>query len=263
MKRLSCADVSRRVSAFCDGELPIEEQVTLGAHLRVCAACSSTVAEFRDLGDALRAGTAAMAAIRADALHDMQADVLSRLRVEREESVPAQVSRAFEDMRLGFAALGSTVATVVSILLIIGIFYFGPRGERPDSLAGMMETLGANSAGTDSRVLMPRTMTADGVSASLPNDGDAVFALSAIVTRNGRVANLELVLSEQPTGADRERVMRLLDQVSRARFEPARMDGSPVAVKTVFLVAHTTVRAKMPVTPKQSAMPAAQRSVQG
>jgi hypothetical protein len=248
MKRLSCADVSRRVSAFCDGELPIEEQVTLGAHLRVCAACSSTVAEFRDLGDALRAGTAAMAAIRADALHDMQADVLSRLRVEREESVPAQVSRAFEDMRLGFAALGSTVATVVSILLIIGIFYFGPRGERPDSLAGMMETLGANSAGTDSRVLMPRTMTADGVSASLPNDG---------------VANLELVLSEQPTGADRERVMRLLDQVSRARFEPARMDGSPVAVKTVFLVAHTTVRAKMPVTPKQSAMPAAQRSVQG
>jgi hypothetical protein len=63
------------------------------------------------------------------------------------------------------------------------------------------------------------------------------------------------VLSEQPTAADRDRVMRLLDQVSRARFEPARVGGSPIAVKTVWLFAHTTVRGKMPLSPKQSSMP--------
>jgi hypothetical protein len=34
-----------------------------------------------------------------------------------------------------------------------------------------------------------------------------------------------------------------MDAVSRARFEPALFDGSPVAVNMIWLVAHTTVRA--------------------
>ena len=84
------------------------------------------------------------------------------------------------------------------------------------------------------------------------SEEDAVFALAAVVTQQGRIANLELVLAEQRSGADRERVLRLLDDVSRARFEPARIGGSPVAVNVVWLLAHTTVRGK---SGKQSSMP--------
>jgi hypothetical protein len=83
---------------------------------------------------------------------------------------------------------------------------------------------------------------------------DEVFALAAIVTRNGRVVSPE-VLSRQSSEAERARVNRLLDEISRARFEPAMMGGTAVSVKTVLVLARTTVRAKMPVTPKQSAVP--------
>jgi hypothetical protein len=262
MKRLSCVGSRRRLSAFQDGELPVTERVAVDAHLRQCPACAADLAGLREVGDALRAKAAAAAARHAGVMDDLQADILGRLSVEREESMSAQLSRAFQDMRLGFAALGSTAATLVSILLVIGIFYFGPRTERPDSLAGMMETLEAETTGMDSRVLAPRSSGTDSLSDGLVSEEDEVFALSAVVTRNGRIANLEY-LSDQLSNSDRARAVRLLDNLSRARFEPARMDGTAVAVKRVFVLAHTTVRAKMPVTPKQSAAPRGPELIRG
>ncbi len=258
MNRLSCRAVRRRLSAFHDGELPLGEQIAVETHLRGCQTCVGEAGELRELGDLVRLGSAEVSERLSGDLDGLQAEILNRLRVEREESVPAQVSRAFEDMRLGFAAVGSTLATVVSIVLMFTMLYFGPRSERPDSLAGLMETLGAQSVGNEEGMLMPRSagvgMVADGVF----SEEDAVLALSAVVTRGGRLQNLEAVLSEQPTAADRDRVLRLLDQVSRARFEPARVGGSAIAVKTVWLFAHTTVRGKMPLTPKQSVLPRVQ-----
>jgi len=209
---------------------------------------------LRDVGAVLRARSAAAAAQCAPSLEDFEADIQSRLSAEREESVSAQLSRAFQDMRLGLAALCSTGATFVSALLVVGIFYFAPQPERPDSLAGMMEALGAPVIGMDSRILSPRSSGTDPVVDDPFNEEDEVFALAAIVTRNGRIVSPE-VLSSQLSGAERSRVNRLLDEISRARFEPARMGGTAVSVKTVFVLARTTVRAKMPVTPKQSSMP--------
>ena len=254
MKRLSCVGSRRRLSAFQDGELPVMEQVAVDAHLRQCRACATELASLRKVGDILRTKASAAAARHADAMDDLQAEILGRLSVEREESISAQWSRAFQDMRLGFAALGSTAATLVSILLVMGIFYFGPRTERSDSLAGVMETLGAETIGMDSSFLSPRSSGTDALSEGLVSEEDEVFALSAVVTRDGRIANLEY-LSDQSSNSDRARAIRLLDNLSRARFEPARMGGTAVAVKTVFVLAHTTVRGKMPVTPKQSAAP--------
>lgn len=254
MNRLSCGAVRRRVSAFHDGELPVGEQIAVEAHLRGCQACAGHSRDLRELGDLVRFGSAEVSERLSGDLEGLRADILNRLKVESEESVPAQVSRAFEDMRLGFAAVGSTLATFVSILLMFGMLYFGPRTERPDSLAGLMETLGAQSVGSDAGMLMPRSAGAGMVADGVFSEEDAVLALSAVVTKGGRLRNLEAVLSEQPTAADRDRVLRLLDQVSRARFEPARVGGSAVAVKTVWLFAHTTVRGKMPLTPKQSVL---------
>jgi predicted anti-sigma-YlaC factor YlaD len=253
MKPLSCVATRRRLSAFYDGELPVTEQVAVDAHLRGCRDCSDELAGLRAVGDVLRARSAAATSC-APGLDDLEADVLSRLSAEREESVSAQVSRAFQDMRLGLAALCSTGATLVSAMLVVGIFYFAPQPERPDSLAGMMEALGAPAIGMDSRILSPRSSGTDPVVDDLVSEEDEVFALAAIVTRNGRVVSPE-VLSSQSSEAERARVNRLLDEISRARFEPATMGGTAVSVKTVLVLARTTVRAKMPVTPKQSAVP--------
>jgi hypothetical protein len=261
MKPLSCVAARRRLSAFHDGELPVTEQVAVDAHVRGCRYCAGELAVLRDVGDALRARSAAAASC-APGLDDLETDVMTRLAAEREESVSAQVSRAFQDMRLSLAALCSTGATVVSALLVVGIFYFAPQPERPDSLAGMMETLGAPAIGMDSRILSPRSSGSDPMVDDLVSEGDEVFALAAVVTRNGRVVSPE-VLSRQLSEAERVRVNRLLDEISRARFEPARMGGTAVSVKTVLVLARTTVRAKMPVTPKQSSIPRGPELIRG
>ncbi|MFO7693825.1 MAG: anti-sigma factor [Vicinamibacterales bacterium] len=262
MKPISCVATRRRLSAYLDGELPVAGQVAVDGHLRNCCGCADELAAMRGVGDMLRARSVAAAAHCGSDLDDLEADILSRLAAEREESVSAHVSRAFQDMRLGLAAVCSTCATMVSVLLVAGIFHFAPLSERPDSLAGMMQTLGAPAIGTDSRILSPRSAESGALSDGLVSEEDEVFALAAVVTRNGRVVSPE-VLSTQSSDAERERVNRLLDEISRARFEPARMGGTAVSVKTVFVLARTTVRGKMPVTPKQSSNPRGPEGVRG
>jgi predicted anti-sigma-YlaC factor YlaD len=254
MTPIICSGVQRRLSACHDGELPLDEQIAVESHLRECMECGEEYEALRSIGEALRGRVAALRPPSGAELAALRADVMDRVRVEREESVTMQVVRVFDDMRLSFAALGATASTLASILIITGIFYFGPRSERPDSLAAMMETMGAQSASIDG-MLLPRSYPRPASEGAVRvNEEDAVFALAAVVTRQGRIANLELVLAEQPTGSDRERIIRLLDDLSRSRFEPARFGGSPVAVNVVLLVAHTTVRGK-PLPGKQSAVP--------
>lgn len=253
MKRLSCVGARRRLSAFHDSELPVEEQIAVASHLRSCGRCAADAASVDRIGDALRMGASWHGSCTAAELAGLQGGVIARLNAERQESVPAQVSRAFQDMRLGFAALGSTVAAMVTILLMIGILHFGPGSERPDSLAGVLDTLGP-TAGVDNNIGLPRTAGEGTVSDEVFSEEDAVLTLAATVTRNGRIANPEY-LSDRASGPDRAQVERLLDELSRRRFEPARMGPSPVTVKTVFLLARTTVRAKLPITPKQSLLP--------
>jgi anti-sigma factor RsiW len=254
MNRLSCGSVRRELSAFHDGELPTAGQIAVETHLRGCQACAGELLAIGDVGDALRVASIGVVSRISEPV-GLQTEILNHLRVEREESVSGQVSRAFEDMRLSFVAVGSTLATFVSILLMFGMLYFGPRSERSDSLAALIETMGAQSS-SEVGMLMPRSAGTGMVpSSGVFSDEDALLALSAVVTRGGRIQNLEAVLSEQPSAGDREAVIRLLDQVSRARVEPARLGGSAVAVKTIMLFAHTTVRGKLPLTPKQSAAP--------
>ncbi|MEO8075500.1 MAG: hypothetical protein ABI818_04170, partial [Acidobacteriota bacterium] len=69
---------------------------------------------------------------------------------------------------------------------------------------------------------------------------DAVMSLSAVVTREGRVSGLELLGNNH----DIPRAMAVVEALSRGRLEPAELDGSPVAVNLVWLVAHTTVKGK-------------------
>ena len=79
------------------------------------------------------------------------------------------------------------------------------------------------------------TALADGVS-----DIDTMLAVSAVVTREGRVSDLEVL------GNDRHgrQITSILDAISQTRLQPAELGGSPVAVNLVWLLAQTTVKPK-------------------
>ena len=102
-----------------------------------------------------------------------------------------------------------------------------------------------NPVVVDARMLMPRAV--DQLFLSTSPGVDQVFTLSAVVTREGRIMDLQW---HSPSGnapkagtREAEAVDTLLSVASLARFEPAKFAGSPVAVKMVWLVASTTVRA--------------------
>ena len=72
-----------------------------------------------------------------------------------------------------------------------------------------------------------------------PGDDELVFALAGVVTREGRLTDVEMLsATEHAVSA----VPGVLDDVTSARFEPARFGGAPVAVNMVWLLARTEVR---------------------
>jgi len=93
---------------------------------------------------------------------------------------------------------------------------------------------------------MPRPLGGE-ISAGSDFTGDSVVMMVAIVTREGTVTDLSLL--EPGGGRSSQMVTRtkavenLMGAMSRARFEPARVDGLPVAMNMVWVVEHTTIRA--------------------
>lgn len=235
MRLLSCAGVRRRLSLFCDGELAISDQISVEGHLRACPICAEEAGRFRTVGDALRQGAVLLGLREPEDLAGLQSGVLSRLKAETDESIPVRVANLFEDLHLVWTALGATAATAACVAIVIGIFYFGPRDERPDSLAGMLASVAPPSSTATPGDVMSAVL--------ISSEEDAVLTLAAVVTREGRIAKL--------AGTDRQAALDLLDRLSTARFEPARADGSPVQVKMVWVLAYTVVRGKptLPVKP--------------
>jgi hypothetical protein len=244
---MSCGAVRRRLAACHDGELPVHEQIAVQAHIEGCPPCMAEYRALVDVGETLRrAATQANSSLGPAGLASR---VVSRLAAEAEQSMAAQVRRAFEDMHLVWAGLSAAGATVACAALLFAIGYFAPP-ERADSLAGVLSALASpgsdrNPVRIDDRISLPRVTRDARVRAVLvntaPAEGDLVLALAAVVTQEGRITNPEVLLANHP---DRETVVRLMDAVVEARFEPASYGGSPVAVNLVWLLAHTTVRAR-------------------
>jgi hypothetical protein len=109
----------------------------------------------------------------------------------------------------------------------------------------------------DGAMLVPRVLNNQGAVADAVLDeddahsGDEVFAVAAVVTREGKVGTYELLrASTRRTPGQRGLVHRpddvadLLDAVRQSRFAPAQGPGGrAVAVNVVWLFATTTVRA--------------------
>ncbi|MGE5361763.1 MAG: zf-HC2 domain-containing protein [Bacteroidales bacterium] len=244
----SCTAVRRRIADYHDGELTIDEQVVVQNHLASCEACAAEARGLDMVGCALRAASAERMPESVDRLRGLASGVVSRFKAEQEESLSRTFERMFEDMHLVWAALGATAATVACLAITVGVFYFTMR-ERPDSIAGLITALSNSGSNAypvkmDASIAVPRQEETR--VASMPDfTRDEVWAVNATISREGRVADLQLLGSEAQTQQNWNTIGRVLDAAAAARFEPARSGGSPVAVTNViWLLEHLTVRPK-------------------
>jgi hypothetical protein len=240
MKVLTCAAARRRLEAFHDEELAVTDQIGVSAHLEWCDRCAASFADLRRVRAALRAAAAGRAVLTSEEDASLQASVVSRLRAENTQSFTVRMRAMFDDMHLVYAGAGAAAAAAVCAVIMLNMMRFA-NNERPGS--------NLNPVVVDARMLMPRPLDATFFGPEGAKTGDdAVFTLSGVVTLEGRLINLEL---HQPDGespmvagsSEAKAVEHLMDSVSNARFEPARVAGLPVAVNIVWMVAHTTVRA--------------------
>ncbi len=248
---LGCEHAREMLQAFLDGELPVEEQVAVESHLRWCSTCAAHVDDLRLIGEGLRFGAATgQSADEARELATLHDGVLARVRAEQQQSLSVRVRELFDDRHLLWAGLGAMTAVVVCLFGTMSVLQ-AASDERPDSLAGIIQSL-ANPGSERNPVrigggfvLGPRATGESAPALQMPED-EAVFALAAVVTREGRVANYEVLLSEFDGARRRSaagHVSALLDVVEQSRFNPAqRVGGAPVAVNLVWLLARTTVK---------------------
>jgi hypothetical protein len=175
-----------------------------------------------------------------------------RLRAERDQSLAVKLRALFVDRRLLWPALGATVAVFVCIYGVVNVMQMA-REEQPHSLAAMLDLLAhpgsdENPLRLDNHISVPRVID-HGVSlGTLPED-EAVFALATVVTREGRIANYELLEWQRSTvrrrasTAQASDVAALSAAVKQSRFTPAQEPGGrAVAVNMVWLIARTTVK---------------------
>jgi hypothetical protein len=246
MTVLTCSAVRQRLAAFHDGELPVAERIATQGHLNFCDECTAELDVFSEVGDALR-----MAAARApkDDWTGLQSGVISRMRAEAHESWTARVSRMFDDMHLVWIGLASTAATFLCGAIVLGMLHFASP-ERGDSLRAIIAVVAAppgsdlNPASLDGLIQAP-TVPHDGLVRAMleqsGSEGNLMLALSAVVSREGRVSELSVLKNDR----DRRDVAQLLDAISRSRLEPARYRDDPIAVNLIWLVEHMTVKGKL------------------
>jgi len=140
MKTLSCASTRRRLQAFHDGELSIGEQIAVSAHVEWCPRCARALADVREVAAALHAVLPGRLTLSQEDAAVFTGTVVNRFKAEDAASLFARVRVMFSDMRLGYAGLGATAATIVCVVIMLTMMHFAPK-ERPDSLRAMMSVI--------------------------------------------------------------------------------------------------------------------------
>ena len=253
---LDCRAAQDMLEAFVDGELAVPDQVALESHLRWCRVCGARVEDMQLIGASLRVTSCALRAADEEtdeSLVSVQSEVLTRITTEREHSMLAQMRGMCIDMRFFWPAVGASLALAACLCVAVTVVSL-THDENPDSLAGMIQVLAnpgsdANPMRLDGAMAAPPRALDGGALESVPGD-EAVFALAAVVTREGRVANYEVLFSERAsvrrhdTAVQTDDVSSVLNAVKQSRFAPAQaIDGAPVAVNMVWVLARTTVKA--------------------
>ena len=247
MKAFTCSAARRRLQAFHDGELVVADQIAVGAHLDGCAACSATLAELQLVRSALKTGAPGRNALPHEEAGALIAGITSRSRAEQDAAFFMRVRRMFDDMHLLYAGAGAALATVLCVAIMLGMMRFATAG-RPDSLAALVDLMATPVASPNMIAFDAASHqrgTARFQAAYESAEEDAVFALSAIVARDGRSASLHLLRTGRgQAGRDEVKLVKaLMDAVTRARIEPGTT-GTPRSTNgMLWLVTRTTVRA--------------------
>jgi len=245
MHEHSCADVRMRLEAFYDGEVPFSERLAIQNHLTECVACSLEADEISSLGSTLRVMASEVGEHAAMEPLRLSAQVVEQLGVEEQLSARTQVVALFQDMHLVWAGIGATVATLICVIGSASVLHAANQ-ERPDSLAGVISLLAnpgsnANPVRLNYDMMAPRAVTDPAIEIS---GEDAEYALSAVVSREGRVQGIEVINDAQRLG-ERAVVNAMLNEAYRVQFAPAQArTGDPVAVSMVWLVTNTTVKGR-------------------
>ena len=250
MTLLTCAAVRRRLPAFHDRELPVRDMIDVETHVGDCPPCASELRQLRQVGDALRV---AAAPAPADDWTGLQAGVMSRMRAEAQQSWTARTNRMFDDLHLLWIGLAATAASLLCGTVALSALHFASP-DRDDSLRSMITVISAPAGSNLNPVVRAeKFLTVPSVPIEGPIEAmlarpvshdELVLALTAVVTREGRVSRVSVLGRERPASE----ISPILDVLAQGRLEPGRVGTSAVAVNLVWLFAHTTVRAKLPRT---------------
>lgn len=237
----ACVDVRERLEALHDGELPVGERIAIQQHVGECASCSAASGELADVGSRLRDLAAIVADDQPVEPVRISAHVLERLKVEEAFSIRAQITNWFQDMHLVWAGLGASAATAICIIGSASVLHAANQ-ERPNSMARVISVLASpgsndNPLRLNYEMMAPRAVTDGAIEMS---EEDAEYALSAVVSREGRVQGVEMI--NHPS--DRSGVNAMLNEAYRMKFAPATARGDAVAVSMVWLVTNTTVKGR-------------------
>jgi hypothetical protein len=241
MHDYSCPGVREHLEAFHDGELSIDERIGIQQHLKGCASCSYAANGLAELGATLRELAAGVEQEPVEAL-EISAHVVERLKVEEAFSIRAQITDWFQDMHLVWAGLGASMATAICVVGSASVLHAANQ-ERPNSMARVISVLASpgsndNPLRLNYEMLAPRAVTDAAIEMS---EEDAEYALSAVVSREGRVQGVEMI--NQPSSV-RPGVNAMLNEAYRVQFAPAIERGDAVAVSMVWLVTNTTVKGR-------------------
>jgi hypothetical protein len=239
MRVSECEWVREELPAYHDGELSIETQVLIQNHLGECVACRLEATSLADLSETFRSMATSFPGRTRQHAGEITGPVLERIRVERQLSWAAQARDWFQDMHLVWAGLGASVAMLFCIFASAGVLHAASQ-ERPDSLAGIISTI---ASGANDPVRLADTARENHAFLDTTAGLDADLMLSAFVTRDGRIQNVEL-LEEQASALNVQpnMVLAMMEAASRARFSRAQLTAFPGGVNVVWFVTSTTVK---------------------
>lgn len=254
MLTLSCAYVRSELSAYHDEELPVADRIAIADHLEACPACAVEANDLVAMGEALRASGRSEEIAWMPRLGRLQSDMIEWVDAAEKASLGRQFSELFADPRRASMCVGVSVLASFCLLMCAVLLTQGPVGQI-DSLQAMM-TRKVRTSDIDlpaqGPVELPRANAEAVMPAAVINldeVGDGVSAFAALITSDGDLADLE-VLTQQSLGpraslAANEQLSALLNAAATARFEPARVAGSPVPLNVVWLLTHRTVRPQL------------------
>src|SRR5262245_29879112 len=140
MKPLTCAATRRRLDAFHDGELPMDEQIAVSTHLEWCDECAAASGDLQTIGAALRLAAPGRLSVADDSFGVNTVAVLNRLKAERALPLLERIHLLHEELHVIYAGFGVAVAAFVCIFSWFGMMKL-TAAERPDSLAGIVNVL--------------------------------------------------------------------------------------------------------------------------